>query len=662
MNNNVEYVPYHRDIGNTNFRFNLLDISHVGSVYAVGVGSHTSDGNIRLFADFRYVWNHSIPYNYPSVQSQVMNSHRVQNVIKEVAQEEEISVKVITKRAWGFYYGIRAAYSKIWTRFLGYLMFKVFRRLMKVLYVSPQQLIHVKEADESGVPVVYLPLHRSHLDYQIITWVLWHWGIRFPHVAAGDNLNLYGFGWMLRYTGAFFIRRRLDPNDESTKDKLYRTVLKTYLIELLKSGMSVEFFLEGTRTRMGKSLLPKNGLISNVLEAVDSGELKDVYLVPTSITYDAVVEGVFYNELMGIRKVQENFLGVIKGVWESFSRTKPCGVVSIDFGRPRLLSTELKRITKWMETVDMPELDYASNTKSYRELLPWSDNSLTHRNKVRAVGYNVVYMAQRQQPILLSSLLATLFLCKYRTKKVEFHEIMTDMERLSNEIQSLGFEILGWTPDVKSYRDLIIEFNKYFENCLVIEGELVQIIDSHQTFITLAYHKNALLPVYCLISVAALLKHKPAENGDGGILTKRMSAICAILRYEMLICSPCGKMQDHIKSSISFWKAGKSAFERSFYQNMITPFLMTLKYVASYVKECHEKCADVADNTFIRDLVQVMACDPNLKMLEAANSESIYNSLKALRVWGCLNEHRIEPVSEYLINQIIRKLDSLLDA
>ncbi|CAD5224508.1 unnamed protein product [Bursaphelenchus okinawaensis] len=656
MNNNI--IKY--DIIHDTNRFNLLDISYVGDIHVVGVGSVSLNKRITWFRDVRYVWNHSIPYKYPSVQDKVMNSARVRRTIEEVAAEEQTNVSAITKRAWGFFYGIRAAYSKVWTRFLGYLMFKVFRRLMKVLYVCPEQMNRLIEADKSGVSLLYLPLHRSHLDYQIITWVLWHWGIRFPHVAAGDNLNLYGFGWMLRFTGAFFIRRRIDQNDESTQDKLYRNVLKTYLIELLKSGLSVEFFLEGTRSRMGKSLLPKNGLISNVLEAIDTGEVKDVYLVPTSITYDSAVEGVFYNELMGVRKKKENFFRVIKGVWESFSRKTPCGVVCIDFGEPRLLSEELRRVTKWLSAVELPELDYAMNRKSYRELMPWSDTSLTHRNKVRAVGYNIVYLAQRQQPILLSSLMAALFLSKYRTRKVTTNELISDIETLSAEIRTLGFEVLGWTPDIKDNNHFVREMNKYLDHCFIIDSNYIQLIDCHKTYITLSYHKNALLPVYCLISVAALLKPVVTENGDSGVLIKRMSAICTTLRYEMLICSPCGAMEEHMEMAINFWESGKNSFEREFYYKMITPFLTTLRYVSLNIKSHQHEYKNVTDNDYIRTLAQQMANDPKLELLESANSESIYNSLKALRAWGALNENGIEILSEYLITQTIRKLNFLL--
>ncbi|KAI6241935.1 PlsC domain-containing protein [Aphelenchoides fujianensis] len=86
-------------------------------------------------------------------------------------------------------------------------MFKILRRLTSRLLVAPEQLERVKRAD-------------NHLDYVLMHWVLWHFGIRLPHVAAGDNLNMSGFGWCLRWIGAFFIKRHLSPNDEATKDLL----------------------------------------------------------------------------------------------------------------------------------------------------------------------------------------------------------------------------------------------------------------------------------------------------------------------------------------------------------------------------------------------------------------------------------------------------------
>lgn len=110
---------------------------------------------------------------------------RVQSKISELTDAGHGSQSGIADQAKKFYEGIRAAISRVWTRFLGYVMFKIFRRLMSRLLIVPEQLKALKTAHDTGIPLVYLPLHRSHVDYQIITWVVWHFGIRIPHVAAG---------------------------------------------------------------------------------------------------------------------------------------------------------------------------------------------------------------------------------------------------------------------------------------------------------------------------------------------------------------------------------------------------------------------------------------------------------------------------------------------
>lgn len=106
------------------------------------------------------------------------------------------------------------------------------------------------------------------------------------------------------------------------------------MVEVIKAGMPMEFFLEGTRSRFGKTLLPKNGLISNIVEAVESGVISDVYLVPVSYSYDNIVEGIFHEELMGVRKEKESFLGVLRGVFKGFGKKGKCGVVTVNFGTP----------------------------------------------------------------------------------------------------------------------------------------------------------------------------------------------------------------------------------------------------------------------------------------------------------------------------------------
>ncbi|KAJ3000165.1 hypothetical protein HDV02_000448 [Globomyces sp. JEL0801] len=126
-------------------------------------------------------------------------------------------------------------------------------------------------------------------------------GIGLPHIAAGDNLNMPGVGWVLRHNGAFFIRR------EWGGDRLYVTIMQEYVEYLLNKGYNIEAFIEGTRSRTGKLLQPKFGFLKLILESILKGKTSDAILIPVSIGYDKVIETPSYvNELLGTPKQKES--------------------------------------------------------------------------------------------------------------------------------------------------------------------------------------------------------------------------------------------------------------------------------------------------------------------------------------------------------------------
>lgn len=187
--------------------------------------------------------------------------------------------------------------------------------------------IHVKEEEFSPVreiakkaaaeklPIIFLPCHKSHIDYLVISYIFFRLGIALPHIAAGDNLNMFAIGDLLRSSGAFFIRR------EWGSDTIYGSIVREYmevsycpfylgrLIRqvLMERGHNIEAFIEGGRSRMGKLLQPKFGILKIVLNAVLSGRIKDAYIVPMSIGYDKVIETSSYvSELLGTPKEKES--------------------------------------------------------------------------------------------------------------------------------------------------------------------------------------------------------------------------------------------------------------------------------------------------------------------------------------------------------------------
>jgi glycerol-3-phosphate O-acyltransferase len=157
--------------------------------------------------------------------------------------------------------------------------------------------------------LVYVPTHRSHIDYLVLSYLLYTKGIMLPHIAAGDNLNLPVLGRLLRQGGAFFMRRSFRD------DALYTAVFEEYLYRVLAAGHSIEFFPEGGRSRSGRLLTPKYGLLKLCLELQQRGLTKPLAFVPIYFGYEKVVEGVSYlKELRGSAKQQERLSDLLANI------------------------------------------------------------------------------------------------------------------------------------------------------------------------------------------------------------------------------------------------------------------------------------------------------------------------------------------------------------
>jgi glycerol-3-phosphate O-acyltransferase len=160
-------------------------------------------------------------------------------------------------------------------------------------------------AEQKKMSLVLLPSHKSHVDYLVVSYVMFRLGLQIPHIVAGDNLDMPIVGTLLRGSGAFFIRR------EWGDDLLYKTIVEEYIAILLAGGYNLECFVEGTRSRLGKLLTPKFGVLKIVLDAILSKNASDCMLVPISIGYDKIIETSSYaNELLGTPKEKESLFGL----------------------------------------------------------------------------------------------------------------------------------------------------------------------------------------------------------------------------------------------------------------------------------------------------------------------------------------------------------------
>jgi glycerol-3-phosphate O-acyltransferase len=176
------------------------------------------------------------------------------------------------------------------------ILYRVWHRIYDGIEIDQAGIERIREAARKG-PLVLLPSHKSHVDYLVLSYVLFKNDISPPLVAAGENLSFWPLGAILRRGGAFFIRRSFSGK------KFYSALVAAYLRKLLSERFNIEFFLEGGRSRTGKLLPPKLGLLSMVVEAALQLRHRHVQFVPISIGYESIIEARSYvNELTAAKR------------------------------------------------------------------------------------------------------------------------------------------------------------------------------------------------------------------------------------------------------------------------------------------------------------------------------------------------------------------------
>ncbi|MFH2005979.1 MAG: 1-acyl-sn-glycerol-3-phosphate acyltransferase [bacterium] len=241
------------------------------------------------------------------IRDEVLRGRRLRGAISALAEQQQESPQRIEKVARRYLDEI-AADPGPWTlNFVRWFLGKfVWYRVYDGLEVDEEGMSLIRAAAAKG-PLLFLPSHRSHVDYLLLSWLVAHYGVAPPCIAAGANLSFWPIGAIFRRSGAFFIRRSFWHN------RLYTDCLAEYLRKLLAEGYNLEFFIEGTRSRSGKVLMPRMGLLKWVADAALEGRARNVQVVPIAIGYEKVIEErAITREASGGSKKQENVGEVFK--------------------------------------------------------------------------------------------------------------------------------------------------------------------------------------------------------------------------------------------------------------------------------------------------------------------------------------------------------------
>ncbi len=285
-----------------------------------------------------------------TIVTSVLRTRAVRAVLAQEMREKKLTRSQAIERGKRFAEEIAANYSHSFIRFMESALSRLWNRLYDgVVFGHVETLERTAEGNE----IVYVPCHRSHMDYLLLSYVIYVNGYAIPHIAAGINLNLPIVGRFLRKGGAFFIRRSFRGN------ALYTVVFMKYLAAIMARGHSIEYFIEGGRSRTGRLLQPKTGMLSMTLRSFLRDPVRPVVFMPVYFGYERIVEGNTYiGELSGKPKEKESVLGLLRTFRKLRERF---GKVHVNLGEPIALADLLDQ-----HEPDWRALKFEDDTR-----LPW---------------------------------------------------------------------------------------------------------------------------------------------------------------------------------------------------------------------------------------------------------------------------------------------------
>ncbi|TQF14286.1 glycerol-3-phosphate acyltransferase [Myxococcus llanfairpwllgwyngyllgogerychwyrndrobwllllantysiliogogogochensis] len=352
------------------------------------------------------------------VIDETLRDRQLRKVVDEQAVESNRKPESVLREARRNLEAIAAKPSPTTLAFVAPVLEWVFNRIYDGMHVDEAGLHRALKA-ATRAPIVLCPSHKSHVDYLVMSWVLWNRGYAVPLVAAGANLSFWPLGSIFRRCGAFFLRRSFKG------DKVYAASFKAYVRKLVHDGIHQEFFPEGGRSRTGKLLAPKLGMFTWQVESVLEGARNDLLFVPVAIDYEKVVEsGSYSKELAGGEKKPEDLKALL-------STPK---VLAARYGRIHLGFDEPISLLEFMKE---------------RGLNP--DEPVTDEQKkglVRALGNRVMYGISKVSTVTPHALVSTSLLAHRRRglTQRELADRISILRRIAQEDGAPQSRELGNAP------------------------------------------------------------------------------------------------------------------------------------------------------------------------------------------------------------------------
>src|SRR3984885_10260791 len=424
-----------------------------------------------------------------TIVGRILRMRAVRAAVAQEVREKKITRRQGLIRARKLAYEIAANYSPAFVRFLERVFSWLWTRIYDgVDFGNADTLAKVADGHE----IIYVPCHRSHMDYLLLSYVIYRNGYAIPHIAAGLNLNMPVVGRYLRKGGAFFIRRSLRGN------ALYMIVFMSYLAAIMARGHSIEYFIEGGRSRTGRLLQPKTGMLTMTLRGFLRSPVRPIVFLPVYFAYERIMEANTYiGELSGKPKEKESFFRLLRTLprlQEKF------GKGHVNMGEPIHLAALLDRHdSQWRTRLTAEEGRLPWLNAAVGELAAQVMRNINAAAAVTPIGLlGVALLASPRRTLVEADLLRQLNLLKALLADCPYSARVTVTNLSAQQIVAYGEEMKAISRRAHPL------------------GDLVQMSD--EAAVLAAYYRNNIVHLFALPSLIACAFAGNAAMNHGDIL------------------------------------------------------------------------------------------------------------------------------------------------
>lgn len=440
----------------------------------------------------------------------------LKKVIEDEAKAQNISIEQSRELARGYLDEMAADYRENMIRVADRLLTWIWNRLYNGIHVNNFE--RVRKLAHDGHEVIYLPCHRSHMDYLLLTYVIYHQGLVPPHIAAGINLDFWPIGNMFRRSGAFFMRRSFRGN------KLYSAAFREYLSNLLNKGYALKYYPESGRSRTGRLLKPKTGMIAMTVQNMLREQERPITIVPVYIGYEHVMEvNTYLRELKGAEKKKESMFQVLSIV----RKLRNFGQGFLNVGEPINLAKLMnEQVPEWLNDIDPMAVNKPTWFPKFVDTLAnkvmVGINDAAALNSVTLTG--MVLAVADHHTLFRDELEKQLTLC------VDLHKAHSPFSNISLPPEQTSGELLDTALGMKKFT---VESGKI---------DLIGLEDDKAIEVT--YYRNNILHLYMVPSlVAAILMEKSVTKTA---LIAELNTLLPIVCTEYFIELSAEQLSEHV--------------------------------------------------------------------------------------------------------------------